>query len=165
MGYEENRDVEELDSWLEKSIRKMADEIKGRLEHIYDQNGEILDLNYDNLMDMVEKDSQERLIENQQRLLLERYEVTGEFPVFEKWKELVYTNEHESSEQERLETNSLIEMIQHYHGKISASSMKTLMEFHQTLFEVRRDLFDLDNIETESLLHHYASLLRVKEQS
>lgn len=165
MGYEESRNAEELDSWLEKSIEKMANEVRGRIKEMYDHSAASKDVNYDNLMDMIEKDSQEKLIENQQRLLLERYEVTGELPVFEKWKELVYTNEHENSEQERLETNSLIEMIQHYHGKISASSMKTLMEFHQILFEVRRDLFDLDNIETESLLHHYASLLRVKERS
>jgi len=33
------------------------------------------------------------------------------------------------------------------------------------MFEVRRDQFELDDLETESLVHHYTSILRIKEQS
>jgi len=165
MGYEENMTADGLDSWLEKSIEKIADGIKSKLQNIYEYGNTIVDEHYDKMVDLIEKDSQENLVKNQIQLLIERYKATGEFHVFEKWQELVTNSEHEISEFEALEVKSLMEIIQNYHGKISASTMKELMEFHETMFEVRRDQFELDDLETESLVHHYASILRIKEQS
>jgi len=165
MGYEENMTADGLDNWLEKSIGKIADGLKDRLQNIYEHSNAEIDVDYEKMVDLIEKDSQENLVKNQLQLLIERYKTTGELHVFEKWKELVDTSEHEISESERLEIKSLMEIIQNYHGKLSASNMKILIEFHETMFEVRRDQFELDDLETESLVHHYASILRIKEQS
>jgi len=165
MGYEENMTADGLDSWLEKSIEKIADGLKIKLQNIYEHGDAEIDVNYEKMIDLIEKDSQENLINNQLQLLIERYKATGEFHVFEKWKELVVTSEHESNEFEALEIRSLTDVVQNYHGKLSASNMKTLMDFHETMFEVRRNQFELDDLETESLVHHYASILRIKEQS
>jgi len=165
MGYEENMTADGLDSWLEKSIEKIADGLKIKLQNIYEHGNAEIDVNYEKMIDLIEKDSQENLINNQLQLLIERYKATGEFHVFEKWKELVVTSEHENNEFEALEIRSLTNVVQNYHGKISASNMKKLMEFHETMFEVRRDQFELDDLETESLVHHYTSILRIKEQS
>jgi transcriptional regulator with XRE-family HTH domain len=167
MGYEENMTADGLDSWLDKSIEKMAEGLKDRLLLIYEQidSDTEPEISYEKMLDLIEENSQRDLVKNQLQLLIERYKETGEFHVFEKWKELVVTSEHESSEFEALEVKSLVEAIQNYHGKISASNMKKLIEFHETMFEVRRDQFELDDLETESLVHHYASILRIKEQS
>ena len=161
MGYEENMTADGLDSWLEKSIEKIADGLKEKFKVVQEQGED----EYQMYVDLIEKDSQENRVKNQLQLLIERYKETGEFHVFEKWKELLSSHEHESSKPEILEIKSLMEFIQYYHGKISASTMKELMEFHQTMFEVERDLFDFGESEIESLIHHYASLLRIKEQS
>jgi len=161
MGYEENMTADGLDSWLEKSIEKMADGLKEKFKVVQDQGED----KYQMYVDLIEKDSQENLVKNQLQLLIERYKETGEFHVFEKWKELVVASEHENNEFEAREVKSLVEVIQNYHSKISASNMKILIEFHETMFEVRRDQFELDDLETESLVHHYASILRIKEQS
>jgi len=165
MGYEENMTADGLDSWLDKSIEKIADGLKSKLQNIYEHGDEEIDVNYEKMVDLIEKDSQENLVKNQLQLLIERYKATGEFHVFEKWKELVVASEYENNEFEALEVKSLVQIIQNYHDKILASNMKILIEFHETMFEVRRDHFELDDLETESLVHHYASILRIKEQS
>lgn len=165
MGYEENMMADGVDIWLEKSIEKMKITFKEKLQEMYEQGNQNQDEQYEKLVDMFEKDSQEKLVENQQRLLIERYKATGERHIFEKWKELIGLNEYENNESERLEIKSLIDTIQNYHGKILASSMNTLIEFHETMFTVSRDQFELDDLERESLVHHYASILRIKEHS
>ena len=161
MGYEENMTADGLDSWLEKSIEKMADGLKEKFKFILGKDED----EYQMFVDVIEEDSKKNLVKNQLQLLIERYKETGEFHVFEKWKELIVTSEHESNEFEALEIKSLVQIIQNYHDKISASNMKILIEFHETMFEVRRDQFELDDLETESLVHHYASILRIKEHS